>query len=123
MRLFELRGHSVELVPNGEEAVNAVCRREFDVVLMDIEMPIMDGLEATAAIREIEAGTGRHTPIVAMTAHAIKGFEQRCREAGMDGYITKPFQPEQLYETVEALSPIVAEDQQSPALSPLPCEA
>jgi two-component system sensor kinase len=108
--LLELRGHRVEVVPNGEEAVQAICRGDFDVVLMDIEMPVMDGLEATAAIREIEAGTGRRTPIVAMTAHAIKGLEKRCRDAGMDGYITKPFQPEQLYDAVECLAPAISEN-------------
>jgi len=100
--LLELRGHSVEVVGNGREALDALGRRPFDVVLLDIEMPGMDGLEATAAIRAIEETTGRHTPIIAMTAHALKGFRERCIEAGMDGYVSKPIQPAELYEAIES---------------------
>ena len=66
---------------------------DFDLVLMDVEMPELDGLEATRLIREMERNTGRHTPIVAMTAHAVTGFQEKCLEAGMDDYISKPIDP------------------------------
>ncbi len=101
--LLELRGHDVKVVSNGREALLALERDKFDVVLMDIEMPGMDGLEATAAIRDRESTTEQHVPIIAMTAHAIKGFRERCAEAGMDGYISKPIQPAELYQALEAV--------------------
>jgi len=101
--LLELRGHTVEVVDNGKEAVEALERQAFDVVLMDIEMPLMDGLQATSAIRDREERSGDHTPIIAMTAHAVKGFRDRCIEAGMDGYISKPIQPAELFRTLEDL--------------------
>ena len=77
---------------------------EFDLILMDIQMPEMDGFQATAAIREIEKKGTRRTPIVAMTAHAMKGDRERCLEAGMDGYVSKPVQSKLLYETIEAMT-------------------
>ena len=100
--LLEMQGHAVEVVENGREAVEAAERKEFDVILMDLEMPEMDGLEATAEIRrrEKEKSPGRHTPIIAMTAHAIKGYRQRCIIAGMDDFIVKPIKPESLYRAV-----------------------
>ena len=73
----------------------------FDVVLMDVEMPEMDGFEATAAIREMEKKTGVRTPVIAMTAHAIGGYKERCLEAGMDGYVTKPIRRDVLLRTLE----------------------
>ena len=73
---------------------------EFDVVLMDVQMPNMSGLEAAAAIRNLERGTGSHVPIVAMTANAMKGDQERCLEAGMDGYISKPIQPDHMMEVI-----------------------
>jgi CheY-like chemotaxis protein len=88
---------------DGREAVAAVEAGEFDVVLMDVQMPNMSGLEAAAAIRELERGTDKHIPIVAMTAHAMKGDEEICREAGMDGYVTKPIQPDRMMETIKAV--------------------
>ena len=103
--LLELKGHSVEVVDNGKEAVDALERRQFDVVLMDLEMPVMDGLEATALIREREAVTGQHTPIIAMTAHAEQGFRERCLQAGMDGYVFKPIDADQLFAALEATVP------------------
>ena len=88
--LLEKFGHSVTVANNGKEAVEQYRDNHFDVVLMDVQMPEMDGFEATAAMREIERETGRHTPIVAMTAHAMVGDRQRCLDAGMDEYISKP---------------------------------
>jgi signal transduction histidine kinase/CheY-like chemotaxis protein len=100
--LLKMHGHDVEIADNGKEAVAAIERKPFDVVLMDLEMPEMDGLEAAAAIRTKEQTSGGHIPIIAMTAHAVKGFRQRCLEAGMDDYITKPINPEELFRAVEA---------------------
>jgi signal transduction histidine kinase/CheY-like chemotaxis protein/HPt (histidine-containing phosphotransfer) domain-containing protein len=101
MRMLTTRGHDVTLVDNGRAAVEAVAREEFDVVLMDIQMPEMSGLEATAAIRAREAETGGYVRIIAMTAHALMGDRERCIEAGMDGYLSKPVDREQLFEAVE----------------------
>jgi CheY-like chemotaxis protein len=102
--LLEMRGHRVVAVGTGREALEAIRGRSFDVVLMDLEMPDMDGLEATAAIREQEQRHGGHIPIIAMTAHAIKGFRERCLEAGMDGFITKPIKPQEMYDAVETVT-------------------
>ncbi|MCU0958743.1 MAG: response regulator [Pirellulaceae bacterium] len=101
--LLQLRGHSVEVVDNGQQAVEAVQRRSFDLVLMDVEMPELDGLEATRRIRAHELATGHRTPIVAMTAHAIAGCERQCREAGMDDYLAKPIDPQQLFRIIDDL--------------------
>jgi PAS domain S-box-containing protein len=98
--LLEKAGHTVETACNGKEALAALSSRCFDVVLMDVQMPEMDGLECTERIRERERATGAHIPIVAMTAHAMKGDRQRCLEAGMDGYVAKPVQAEALYEAL-----------------------
>jgi CheY-like chemotaxis protein len=108
VRLLERRGHQSVVVANGKEALAALFGPEsagsFDVVLMDVQMPEMDGLEATAAIRQTERTTGRHLPILAMTAHAIKGDRERCLAAGMDGYISKPIQAQRLYDALDRLS-------------------
>ena len=101
VRLLEERGHSVVVVNNGRAAVKQVAAQPFDVVLMDVQMPEMDGLEATAAIRRAESQTGGHVPIVAMTAHAMKGDRDRFLAAGMDGYVAKPVRPHELYAAVE----------------------
>ena len=101
-RLLEKRGHKVTLAANGLEAVAAVAREPFDLVLMDVQMPEMDGFEATAAIRQAETATGAHLPIFAMTACAMKGDAERCSAAGMDGYIPKPIRPKDLYAVVNA---------------------
>ena len=105
VRLLEDRGHSVVVVNNGRAAVEQVAAQPFDVVLMDVQMPEMDGLEATAAIRQAEAQTGGHIPIVAMTAHAMKGDRDRFLAAGMDGYVAKPVRPHELYAAVEGCGP------------------
>ena len=102
--LLEGRGHQVVVVNNGREAVEAVGREAFDLVLMDVQMPEMDGFEATEAIRLKEQTTGNHISIVAMTAHAMKGDRERCLKAGMDGYLTKPIQSRLLFETVESIA-------------------
>jgi len=88
--LLERDGHSVTVVGNGEAAVAAVKATTFDAVLMDVQMPVMNGLDATGAIRAHEKTTGGHIPIIAMTAHAMQGDRERCLAAGMDGYISKP---------------------------------
>jgi len=99
-RLLEKCGHSVTVANDGVEAVSAVREGEFDLVLMDVQMPNMDGLEAAAAIRALERGTAKHIPIVAMTAHAMKGDQERCLAAGMDDYISKPIQPDHMMEVI-----------------------
>jgi signal transduction histidine kinase/CheY-like chemotaxis protein len=97
-RLLEKRGHRVTLASNGREAIDAYLKETFDLILMDVQMPEVDGFEATAAIRGLESTTDRHQPIIALTAHAVKGDEERCLAAGMDGYISKPIDPVQLDE-------------------------
>jgi signal transduction histidine kinase/ligand-binding sensor domain-containing protein/DNA-binding response OmpR family regulator len=106
VRLLEKRAHRVTVAATGREAVAAVERERFDLVLMDVQMPEMDGYEATAAIRQAEAGTGRHLPIFALTARAMKGDEERCRLAGMDGYLPKPINSADLYAIVDGCSPV-----------------
>jgi signal transduction histidine kinase/CheY-like chemotaxis protein len=103
VRLLEKRGYSVVVAANGRDAVEALEKENFDLVLMDIQMPGMDGFEATAAIREAEKLTGKHIPIVAMTAHALKGDQDRCMAAGMDGYVSKPIRSMDLFAVMEPL--------------------
>ncbi len=107
--LLELAGHHVVVAGNGREAIAALQKQTFDAVLMDVQMPEMDGLEATAAIRAEEKTTGSHMPIIAMTAHAMKGDREMCLAAGMDGYVTKPFRAESLYDALEQLVPLKGE--------------
>jgi len=103
--ILELRGHRTRTASDGREAVEAFQEESFDVILMDLEMPEMDGLAATAAIRDIEGESGRtRTPIVALTAHAVEDVRQRCSDADMDGYVAKPIRPDQLFEALENLS-------------------
>jgi two-component system, sensor histidine kinase and response regulator len=101
--LLERHGHRVVVASNGKEAVGAYASQAFDLVLMDVQMPEMDGLEATQAIRHIEKQSGRRTPIAAMTAHAMQGDRQRCLDAGMDEYIAKPVRAKVLFETIGKL--------------------
>ena len=100
--LLTKRGHHVTIANNGREAVDLIFRQPFDRVLMDIQMPEMDGLEATRVIREREARLGIHRPIIAMTAQALTGDRERCLAAGMDEYLTKPIRSDQMFETLEA---------------------
>ncbi|MBC7818926.1 MAG: response regulator, partial [Planctomycetaceae bacterium] len=100
LRILEKAGHSVAVANNGEEALAALRREAFDVVLMDVQMPVIDGFEATAQIRQMERGTDRHTPIVAMTAHALKGDREKCLEAGMDDYVSKPIRNQELFSAI-----------------------
>jgi len=106
--LLSLRGHSVVVVNNGIEALDSLEKKSFDVVLMDVQMPEMDGFEATRLIRRKEQTTGEHLPIIAMTAHAMKGDRERCLEAGMDGYISKPIEAVELYRAIESYVPNAA---------------
>ena len=96
VRLLEKRGHTVAVAGNGKEAVAALQAETFDLVLMDVQMPEMDGFQATAAIRELEKASGNHLPVIAMTAHAMVGDRERCLAAGMDDYLTKPIRLEEL---------------------------
>jgi signal transduction histidine kinase/DNA-binding response OmpR family regulator/HAMP domain-containing protein len=100
-RLLEKRGHFVVVAGNGLEAVAAFERESPDLILMDVQMPEMDGFEATAAIRAKERGSGRHIPIVALTAHAMKGDREKCLANGMDEYLTKPIRPQELDAILE----------------------
>jgi two-component system sensor histidine kinase/response regulator len=101
--ILQRAGHNAILVTNGKEAVDAVKREQFDVVLMDVQMPVMGGFEATRLIREHEATSGRRTPIIAVTAHAMKGDREACFAAGMDGFAPKPIQSTKLLEMVDRL--------------------
>ncbi|MSR58945.1 MAG: response regulator [Planctomycetaceae bacterium] len=101
--LLERKGHQVLVANNGAEAVALVQSQSFDMVLMDVQMPEMDGLEATRTIRELERASATHTPIVAMTSQAMKGDREKCLESGMDEYLTKPVRAAQLYAMVDSV--------------------
>ena len=101
-RMLESLGYEVCAVDNGRAAVDACADDRFDVVLMDVQMPEMDGLAATAAIRIRERTTGEHLPVLALTASAMKGDRERCFAAGMDGYITKPIRRDSLFRSIAA---------------------
>jgi CheY-like chemotaxis protein len=102
LALLEKRGHSVAVANNGREALSAWAAEPFDIILMDLQMPELDGLEATAAIRIQERSSGQHIPIVAITAHAMKGDREKCLDAGMDGYTSKPIKAKDLFDTIHA---------------------
>jgi two-component system, sensor histidine kinase and response regulator len=104
LRLLQKQGHSTDLARNGAEAVEKSATEPFDAILMDVQMPEMDGLEATRRIRQREQTAGHRTPIFALTAHAMTGDKERCLQAGMDGYLTKPIRLQDLAQTLKALS-------------------
>jgi len=107
-RFLERLGHEVTLANDGREAVDHWQRQAFDLVLMDVQMPEMDGFEAVAAIREAEQGRATRTPVIALTAHAMSGDRERCLAAGMDGYLTKPMKLAQLVAAIDDVLPTIA---------------
>jgi CheY-like chemotaxis protein len=121
--LLEREGHTVVVANDGRQATAALQKRNFDLVLMDVEMPEMDGFEATTAIRAMERQTGGHIPIIAMTAHAMKGDRQRCLAAGMDAYISKPIRIQDVLDTIAAMvgsghKPAASSEESAPPSSP-----
>ena len=106
LKALEMKGHNVLVANNGAEAVSLWENEEFELILMDVQMPQMDGLEATRQIRskEVSKNDGEKTLIVAMTAHAMKGDREKCLDAGMDGYLTKPIRPTRLFSIVDELA-------------------
>ncbi|HEV8407926.1 MAG TPA: ATP-binding protein, partial [Sphingomicrobium sp.] len=102
-RLLQKQGHHVVTSGDGREALERLSQEPFDLIQMDVQMPEMDGFQATAAIRKEEATTGAHIPIIAMTAHALMGDRERCIVAGMDDYVSKPIEPKELFEAIERL--------------------
>jgi two-component system, sensor histidine kinase and response regulator len=113
IRLLEKRGHHVTLAANGREALAALERKSYDLVLMDVQMPEMDGLEATIQLREREKGLGTRQAVVAMTALVMKGDRERCLEAGMDGYLSKPIRPQELDDLLDIY---IARDRELPSV-------
>jgi len=116
IRRLEKQGHSVTVANDGCQVVATVEDREFDVVLMDLQMPNMSGLEATAIIRTAERRTGKHIPIVAMAAHALKDDQERCLEAGMGGYVSKPIQPDRLMEAIMQVTSSAGTGERAPCI-------
>jgi CheY-like chemotaxis protein len=101
IRVLQKRGHHVTLVENGKQALEQTEKEDYDLILMDVQMPVMGGFEATERIRAREKRTGVRTPIIAMTACAMKGDKEKCLQAGMNGYVSKPIQVDELYKTIE----------------------
>jgi CheY-like chemotaxis protein len=102
-RVLEKRGHQVTVVSDGHQVLASLARQAFDLVLMDVQMPTLDGFEATARIRAQEQAIGQHLPILALTAHAMHGDAKRCLDAGMDGYLSKPLKAEDLDAAIAQL--------------------
>jgi CheY-like chemotaxis protein len=102
-RLLQKQGHTVTIANNGREALAGWEQREFDLILMDVQMPELDGLETTAAIRLREQTSGAHVPIIALTAHAISGDRETCLAAGMDGFVTKPIRKDDLFREISRI--------------------
>ena len=113
-RLLEKQGHHVVTCGNGRQALERLDQERFDLILMDVEMPEIDGFEATATIRKQEETTAARIPIIAMTAHALKGDRERCLAAGMDDYVSKPIQAGALFEAIERLLPDPGHAQTAP---------
>jgi CheY-like chemotaxis protein len=104
VKILEKRGHRVVVASNGKKAIEQLERKHFDLVLMDVQMPEMDGIEATELIRKREEQEGGHIPIAAMTANAMKGDREKCLAAGMDGYVSKPIKVEKLFGVIDNLA-------------------
>jgi len=119
-RLLQKRGFTVSIAVDGKQAIAATQSEEFDLVLMDIQMPDMDGFEATGEIRKREKLTGRRTPIIALTAHALKEDRERCLSAGMDAYVTKPIRPAELFGVIQNVLESSAAQDASTLNTPLP---
>jgi signal transduction histidine kinase/CheY-like chemotaxis protein len=117
VRLLEKQGHRLTTALNGQEALNALGEGRFDLVLMDVQMPVLGGLEATAAIRQRERLEGGRMPIIAITAHAMKGDRERCLDAGMDGYVSKPVQPAELAAEIKRVLGLSLEPSATPVSS------
>jgi CheY-like chemotaxis protein len=115
-RLLEKRGYEVTVVDNGREALDALARSAFDLVLMDVQMPVLDGIEAVMEIRLNETGKPFHQRVVALTAHAMKGDEERCLAAGMDGYLSKPIRQQELDGILDSYFPGLREPSASELL-------
>ncbi len=113
--VLERKGWAVQVADNGLQALEILDKEIFDLVLMDIQMPKMDGYETTTAIRKIEKRTGAHTPIIAMTAYAIKGDREKCLASGMDGYISKPINPRKLCDEIESVIQRISTENSSPS--------
>jgi CheY-like chemotaxis protein/HPt (histidine-containing phosphotransfer) domain-containing protein len=119
MALLAKRGAAVAEAENGREALEALAKHDYDLVLMDVQMPEMDGFEATQAIRKREEETGKHVPIVAMTAHALKGDRERCLACGMDDYLAKPIKRQDLFQLLDRYSQkLPAEEACPPVVTP-----
>jgi len=116
--LLGKRGHTVVNAANGREAIAALSEGTFDIVLMDVQMPDMDGLETTVLIRKSEVTTGLHVPIIALTAHAMKGDREICLAAGMDGYLSKPIDVNELFALIESLTGVLATEAMTPVIPP-----
>ena len=101
-RILEKKGYQVRVAANGREALAALEAQSFQFALIDVQMPELDGLELTKIIRAKEQGSGRHLPVIAMTAHAMKEDREACLAAGMDGYVSKPISPQELFEVIDA---------------------
>src|SRR6202161_4375193 len=106
-RIFEKLGHQATVVSNGREAFVAFQAGKFDLIVMDVQMAELDGLDATSPIRAWENTAGTHTPIIAMTAHAMKGDRERCLAAGMDGYTSKPLHARDLFDALREIGPLL----------------
>lgn len=119
-RMLEQMGHTVTLARDGKEALEIMDRAAFDLILMDVQMPELDGLEATRILRDREKMTAGHVPVVAMTALAMSGDKERCLEAGMDGYISKPINSQELYEIIEQMTQACSKDGVKAPCSPSP---
>ncbi|MDH3585364.1 MAG: response regulator, partial [Phycisphaerae bacterium] len=117
-RILEKEGHQVTLAGNGQEAIDTLASQDFDLILMDVQMPEMDGIEAASTIRRQEGDTGRRIPIIAATAHAMKGDREACLQAGMDRYVTKPIRPDKLFQAMEELVPGVSSGKPDEATNP-----